>query len=214
LRWQIPEAALRAAALVRRAVLWLLLPLMVAACGADHTYAPDDVVQKAAFHSGEPPSITLFTVLRKPYDAGAHSALMIDSTQRVIFDPAGTWGHPRVPVQNDVHYGITEQMRKFYIDYHARKSFDVMEQKVYVTPEVAALALRRVQEYGAVPKSFCANATSNVLRGIPGFESIPGALDPKRVMKAFGKLPGVIEERHIDGDPDDHSGILIVQAQE
>ncbi len=192
----------------------LVLPLVLAACGADHTFAPTEEVQKAAFSTGEPPSITLFTVLRKPYDAGAHSALMIDGAQRVIFDPAGTWGHPRVPVQNDVHYGITEQMRKFYIDYHARESFDVMEQKIYVTPEVAALALRRVQEYGAVPKSFCASATSTVLRGLPGFQSIPGALNPTKVMKAFGKLPGVIEDRHLDGDPDDHSGILIIQAQE
>jgi hypothetical protein len=210
----MPDRTARALAVLRRAFLWLALPLVLAACGADRTYAPAEEVQRAAFSTGEPPSITLLTVLRKPYDAGAHSALMIDSTQRVIFDPAGTWGHPRVPVQHDVHYGITEQMRKFYIDYHARKSFDVMEQKIYVTPEVAALALRRVQEYGAVPKSFCANATTNVLRGIPGFEGIPGALDPKRVMRAFGKLPGVIEERHMDGDPDDHSGILIVQAQE
>lgn len=210
----MPDQAARALAILRRAILWLVLPLVLAACGADHTFAPNEEVQRAAFSTGEPPSITLFTVLRKPYDAGAHSALMIDSTQRVIFDPAGTWGHPRVPVQNDVHYGITEQMRKFYIDYHARKSFDVMEQKIYVTPEVAALALRRVQEYGSVPKMFCTNATSNILRGLPGFESIPHALDPKRVMRAFGKLPGVIEDRHVDGDPDDHSGILIIQAQE
>ena len=209
----MPDLAGRVVAVMRRAVVWLVLPLILAACGADHTFAPNEEVQKAAFSTGEPPSITLFTVLRKPHDGGAHSALMIDSTQRVMFDPAGTWGHPRVPVQNDVHYGITEQMRKFYIDYHARETYDVMEQKVYVTPEVAALALRRVQEYGAVPKSFCASATSNVLRGIPGFESIPGALDPKRVMKAFGQLPGVIQTRHVDGDPNNNSGILIIQAQ-
>ncbi|MFN0113960.1 MAG: hypothetical protein ACKVPY_04710 [Paracoccaceae bacterium] len=201
-------------ALPRRLVLWLLLPLLLAGCGADRTFAPDEAVQKAAFVSGEPPSITLLTVLRKPYDAGAHSALMIDASQRVIFDPAGTWGHPRVPVRNDVHYGITEQMRKFYIDYHARESFDVVEQKVYVTPETAELALRLVQNNGAVPKALCGSAVSGLLRQIPGFQSVPLAFNPLRIMKGFGQLPGVTERRHLDGDPDDHSGILIIQAQE
>ena len=200
-------------AVVRRLAL-ILVPLLLAACGADRTWAPDEAVQRAAFVSGEPPSVTLYTVLRKPVDAGAHSALMIDSTQRVMFDPAGTWWHPSVPIRNDVHYGITEQMRKFYIDYHARATYDVVEQKVYVTPEVAALVLKRAQEYGPVPKGFCGIGVTGVLRGVPGFESIPTAFNPVRIMKAFGKLPGVIEKRYQDGDPANNSGILLVQAKQ
>ena len=99
--------------------------------------------------SGEPPSITLYTVVRKRGNEGAHSGLMIDGSQRVMFDPAGTWHHPTVPERNDLHYGITERMRKFYIDYHARETYDVIENKVYVSPAVAEAAIRRAEAYGA-----------------------------------------------------------------
>ncbi|MCB2124587.1 MAG: hypothetical protein H6897_15570 [Rhodobacteraceae bacterium] len=191
--------------------LTLLLALVLAGCGAEPVWAPDEAVTRARFSSGEPPSITLYTVVRKKSGEGAHSGIMIDGSQRVLFDPAGTWHHPWVPERNDLHYGITEQMRKFYIDYHARETYDVISQKVYVSPAVAEAAIRKAEAYGAVNKAFCGNSVSDILQGLPGFESIPKTFFPNRIMKAFGELPGVQTKLHEDGDPDDHSGVLMVQ---
>ncbi|MFB2532842.1 hypothetical protein ACEYYB_08590 [Paracoccus sp. p4-l81] len=196
--------------MLRKLLVCLLLPLL-AACGAEPTWAPDDAVRQARFSTGEPPSITLFTVIGIPRGEGGHSALMIDASQRVMFDPAGTWRHPNVPERNDVHYGITPMMKAFYIDYHARETYYVEEQKVLVSPEVAELAMRRAEEYGAVSKAMCANATSTVLRGLPGFETIPVSFYPLRIRDAFGKLPGVQTKIHKDGDPANNHNVLLVQ---
>lgn len=199
--------------MIRLAIL-LGAVLALAACGADNKWAPDDVVSRAAYITGEPPSITLYTVVKKSNGEGGHSALMIDASQRVLFDPAGSWEHPSVPERHDVHYGITERMRKFFIDYHAREVWDVVEQKVYVSPQVAELALQKVQQYGAVPSAFCANSTSTILRELPGFQGIPRTFSPVKTMNAFARLPGVITERYEDGDPANNSGVLILQKSQ
>ncbi|MPL67248.1 hypothetical protein SDC9_12939 [bioreactor metagenome] len=199
---------------MRRLIICLLLPLALAACGAQPVWAPDDVVQKAAVHTGNPPSVTLFTVIGTHTGSGGHSSLMIDGTQRVIFDPAGTWNHPWVPERNDVDYGITERMYKFYIDYHARETWFVREQRVPVTLAQADAMIRRAEANGAVNKMMCANDTSAVLRDIPGFESLPNTFSPLKLSKAFAKLPGVVTKDHYDNDPDDNSGVLMVQQEE
>ena len=199
--------------MLRRPAICLALPLalLLAGCGAEPVWAPDEAVARARYVSGDAPSITLYTVVRKKGNEGAHSGLMIDGSQRVMFDPAGTWNHPAVPERNDLHYGITEQMRKFYIDYHARETYDVVEQKLYVSPAVAEAAIRRAESYGAVNKAFCGSSVSDILVGVPGFESIPKTFFPNRIMRAFGELPGVTTKLHHDGDPDNHSGVLLVQ---
>lgn len=197
---------------MRNLLLVLILPLLLAACGADKIYAPDADVARARYVSGEPPSITLFTVVRKSTGEGAHAGLMIDGSQRILFDPAGTWYHPSVPERYDVKYGITPQMRLFYIDYHARETYDVYEQRIPVTAEVAEIAIRRAEAYGAVNKGFCSIGVTGVLRGVPGFESIPRTFFPGQVRRAFAKLPGVVETKHVDGDPNDNSGVLMVEA--
>lgn len=196
---------------MRRLAFSLALTLALAACGAEPVWAPDEAVARAHYVTGEPPSITLFTVVRKSGNEGAHSGLMIDGSQRVMFDPAGTWQHPTVPERNDLHYGITEQMRKFYIDYHARETYDVIEHKVFVSPEVAELAIRRAEAYGAVNKAFCGNSVSDILKGLPGFESVPRTFFPNKIMRAFAELPGVTTKIHHDGDPDNNSGVLLIQ---
>jgi hypothetical protein len=113
----------------------LIAVLFVAACGAaEPKWAPDaDVAQARYVHDG-PKSITLFTVLTTENGSGAHAGLLINGSQRVIFDPAGTWHHPRLPERNDVHFGMRPLMVDFYIDYHARETYDVIEQTV-VTPK-------------------------------------------------------------------------------
>ncbi|MCB2109480.1 MAG: hypothetical protein H6895_03860 [Defluviimonas sp.] len=196
---------------MRRLAAPLLMTLTLAACGAEPVWAPDEAVQKARYVSGNQPSITLYTVVNKRSGEGAHSALMIDGSERILFDPAGTWQYPLVPERNDVHFGITEQMRKFYIDYHARETYDVLEQTVRVSPAVAAQAMARAESYGAVNKAFCGNSVSDVVRGLPGFENVPATFFPNRISRAFSELPGVSTHLYHDGDPDIQSGIRLIE---
>lgn len=195
-----------------RLVLSLVALLGLAACGAQPVWAPEEAVQAARYVEGPPTYITLYTVINKSSGSGAHSAILVNASERVIFDPAGTWHHPRLPERNDVHFGMTDKALAFYIDYHARKTYDVVEQKIYVSPEVAELVLAKVKAYGAVPKAMCTNATSGILRTVPGFETMPQTWYPKKLSDAFGQLPGVEERRITDDDDDSNHGVLLVQA--
>ena len=195
-----------------RLVLSLVAVLGLAACGAEPKWAPEEQVQAARYVEGPPTYITLYTVINKSSGSGAHSAILVNASERVIFDPAGTWRHPRLPERNDVHFGMTEKALAFYIDYHARKTYDVIEQKIYVSPEVAELVLAKVKAYGAVPKAMCTNATSGILRSVPGFESMPATWYPKKLSDAFGQLPGVSSRLITDDDDDSNHGVLLVQA--
>lgn len=197
---------------MRRLLIVLALPFFLAAC-AEPVWAPDEAVAKARYVSDEPASITLFTVVRKLGGEGAHSGLMINGSQRIMFDPAGTWYHPTVPERNDVHFGITPRMKQYYIDYHARETYDVYETTVLVSPAVAELAIRRVQENGAVGKALCGNAITSVLRDIPGFESVGKSFFPKKIMNAFGALPGAVTVVHNDTDADNNKALLATQTQ-
>jgi hypothetical protein len=190
----------------------LAAALGLQACGAPSVWAPDDQVQAARFVSGEPPSITLYTVVNKRSGSGAHSALLVNGSERAMFDPAGSWHHPRLPERNDVHFGMTDRAIAFYIDYHARETYDVVEQRIPVSAEVAELALARIQANGPTPKSMCANHTSAVLRDLPGFQSIPQTWFPNQLSQAFGELPGATSRRITDDDDDSNHGVLIVQA--
>lgn len=189
----------------------ILAVLTLSAC-AESKWATDEAVAAARYVAPAPRSITLYSVVATRNGSGAHSGLLINASEQVMFDPAGTWYHPHLPERNDVHFGITPTMIDFYIDYHARVTYDVIEQTVVVPPEVAEMVLERVKAYGAVPKAQCSNSVSNILAGVPGFESIGPTLWPNRLSKEFGKIPGATYRRYTDDDADDNHGVLLVQA--
>jgi hypothetical protein len=184
---------------------------VLSACGADPKWAPQEQVDAVRFVEGEPTYITLYTVVNKSTGSGAHSAILVNGSERLIFDPAGTWYHPKLPERNDVHFGMNEKALAFYIDYHTRRTYDTIEQKVYVSPQVAELVLARAKAYGAVPKAMCTQATSSILRGVPGFENLPQTFYPKKLSKSFGELPGVTTRVITDNDDDNNHGVLLVQ---
>ena len=192
----------------------IVLAFTLAGCigGAEPKWAPDDQVAAARYVHDGPPAITLYTVINNHSEEGAHSALLINASERILFDPAGSWYHPRIPERNDVHFGITDKIKNFYIDYHARETFRVVEQTVIVTPEVAEMVATRAKAYGAVPKAQCARSITSVLSGVPGFEAVGSTWFPKQVMKDFALLPGVTERTITDDDADKNHGVLLVQA--
>lgn len=181
----------------------LIAAAVLTACGAaEPTWAPDVEVARSVYRHDGPTAITLFTVVGTGNGAGAHSGLMINApSQRALFDPAGTFHHPHLPERNDVHFGMSDPAVAFYIDYHARVTYDVVEQTVLVSPQVAELALARIQSHGAVPKAQCADSITDILAGLPGFKGVPQTMFPKKVMTWFGTLSGVDTQRHSDDSP-------------
>lgn len=197
---------------MRRLILGLLLPLILAACGAEPVWAPEEAVQAAKYRHDGPPSITLFTMVNNRSNEGAHSSMMINASQRVIFDPAGSWWHPKVPERNDVLYGITPKMLEYYVSYHARESYRVETYTVEVPAGVAELALQLAQENGAVAKALCGRSTSQILNRLPGFEAVPRTIFPMGIMRGFAKVPGATHSVwREDTDPDDNSAVLRAQ---
>jgi hypothetical protein len=194
---------------MRKSLLVLLLPLWLAACGAaEPVWAPEEAVQAAVVPNTGPTSITLVTVLSNSNNSGAHSGLMIDASQDVLFDPAGTFKHPNMPERNDVVYGATPIRKEIYIDYHARVTYRVVLQRLEVSPEAAELVFHKAQAYGAVPKAFCAAAVSEILSTVPGFETVHRTMLPRKLMKEFGEIPGVTEKVVRDEDADDNRYVI------
>lgn len=187
--------------------------LALSACGtAEPKWASDEAMAKAHYVAPPPRSITLFTVVSTRNGSGAHSGLLINGSEQVMFDPAGTWQHPSLAERNDVHFGVSPRMISFYIDYHARVTYNVIEQTVIVSPEVAELVLQRAKANGAVDKAHCADAISSVLRGVPGFESVSSTWFPNALSTSFGKIPGATRRVITDTDADKNHGVLLVQA--
>lgn len=195
----------------RRAFLAAALPAGLAACGVEHVWATDEEVRRARYVSDQPPSITLLTVIGIPRGEGGHSALMFNGSQRVIYDPAGSWQHPRIPERGDVLYGITDNFRAFYIDYHARSTYWVAEDTVLVPREIADLGIRSAEQNGPGRRSFCAIECGRVLRRVPGFEGAPVGFSPLRLRRWFLTLPNVQTRRHYDGDPANNHDVLMRQ---
>lgn len=196
-----------------RYALPLCAALALSACVApEGKWAPDEAVAAARFVEDGPREVTLYTVINNRSQAGAHSGLLIKGSETILFDPAGSWYHPRLPERNDVHFGVTPKMRAFYIDYHARETFRVMEQTVTVPPEVADMIATRAKAYGAVPQAQCANSITSILSGVPGFEAIDRTWFPKKLSEDFAALSGVRSRVITDDDADENHGVLIVQA--
>jgi hypothetical protein len=197
-----------------RLILALAAVLSLAACGAEPKWATDEAVARARYVHDGPPSITLYTVTATRDGSGAHSGLLINGSERIIFDPAGTWYHPFLPERNDVHFGMSPRMVSFYIDYHARETYDVWEQTLVVSPGVAELVAARAKAYGAVPKAHCTQSVSSILRGVPGLEALPQTYFPVKLRNAFGEIPGVTTRKISDDDADNNHGVLMVQASD
>lgn len=193
---------------MRKLLLGLMLPIFLAACGAEPKWAPDEDVQRVKYRHSGPTTLTLFTVISNRSNGGAHAGLMINGSQRILFDPAGTWWSPSIPERNDVHYGINPRVLSYYIDFHTRETYHTVMQTIEVSPEVAETAIRAVQAHGAVAKAYCTQSITTVLKGLPGFEGIKTSFYPKKAMQQFSQIPGVKEHTVYDDDDDDNSGLL------
>lgn len=175
---------------------------VLVACTKPAVYAPDEAVFAARYVHDGPTEIRLFNVISNESGRGEHAALLINGSERVLFDPAGSWRHPESPERHDVHFGMTDRMVYIYTYYHARRTHHVRIQTLQVPPDVANRILHLAKQAGPVPDAYCARSIAEILRQIPGFEGLPQTFYPNRLSDAFADLPGVVEERiYSDREP-------------
>lgn len=200
--------------MIVRLVFGFVFCALLAGCGggAVSVWASDEDVARAMYRHDGPPTLTLFTVINNRSNAGAHSALMVNSSHRAIFDPAGSWYHPHLPERNDVHFGMTDRAVDFYVDYHSRITYRTVIQTIVVSEAVAQLAMEQILAQGAAPKAQCSTSVTSILSRLPGFESIGYTWFPNKLMESFGKLPGVTTEVVYDNDPDKNTGFVVAEG--
>lgn len=185
--------------------------LALAGCADPAVWDSDVAVSSARYVAPGPPTVTLITSINTHTNSGAHSALMIDGAQRLLFDPAGSWHNPGVPERHDVLFGMSPGYLQYYLDFQANGVFEVTMQSVEVTPAVAQQLSQAVQAYGPVAPAFCSRSISEILSQTPGFESISVSFFPMDNMAEFGRLPGVTETYFVGttGDEDDASDAFL-----
>jgi hypothetical protein len=165
--------------------------------------ASSEEVAAVSYRDPGPATLTIYTMINNNSGAGAHTSLMINASERVIFDPAGSFKADIVPEVNDVLYGITPAVEKAYRSSHARSTHHVVVQTVEVTSEQAQLAYGLARQVGPVPGAYCANSTSRILQQIPGFESIKTTFYPTKLVEQFAELPGVTTTAYYEDDAAD-----------
>jgi hypothetical protein len=190
-----------------RLVLAIIAMAGLSACApppAPSQSMPDAQIAAEIYRHDGPPALTLYTMVNNSNGSGAHTSLMVNGSQRVIFDPAGSFRHPRIATRNDVIYGVTPGMEDTYTRFHARETFHVIVQRVEVSPAVAEEVLSRVLATGPVPRAQCARSTSALLSDIPGLNgTIRPTWFPNQLAEQFGRLPGATTERLYEYDDPD-----------
>lgn len=194
--------------MLRHLLIALALPLALAGCAGDSVWATDEEIASVRYAHDGPPRLTLFTMVNNTTGGGAHTSLMINASERVIFDPAGSTKLSGVPERNDVLFGISPVAAEFYARAHARESHHVVVQQVDVSPEVAQKAYRLALEAGPVAPAQCALVTSRILGQLPGFEAIGSTWYPNNLTEAMSRVPGVTREELYEYDDSDLGSAL------
>ena len=101
------------------ALFAILLALAGCAAAPTGTQATDDQIAASAYRAPGAATLTLITMINNTSGSGAHTALMINGSQRVIFDPAGSFRNDRVPRRADVLYGISPAVLAAYKGAHS-----------------------------------------------------------------------------------------------
>lgn len=193
---------------VIKAIAFLAMASSLTACTVPNRGGAslEEVAQAAYRHDG-PTSITLYTMLSNRSGSGAHTSIMVNGSQRVAFDPAGSFRHEKIVSHNDTVYGMTPYLVDQYTRFHARETYHVVIQELEVSPDVAEQALQMVVNHRAVQQSHCAMATSQLLSKLPGFEDVRPSYFPVKLMETF-KEKGATFERLYEYDGDDKSKVL------
>ncbi len=193
---------------VLRSCAAILVAVSLAGCEVNKDVASPEAIQAVAYSDdSQPTSLTLFTMVSNSSGKGAHTSLLINASQTVVWDPAGSFRAPSIVTNEDVVFGMTPQMVDFYTRFHARETYHVIIQKLPVSAAVAEQALQTVMAYGAVPQANCAASTSAIMKTLPGFEGIKSTYYPNNLHEQFAAYDPD-EQKMFEYDGDDKTKVL------
>ena len=102
---------------------------------------------RARYSAPIPSYLALVTVRNEGDGQGAHTALLVNASERVLFDPFGGWTDPSVPERNDVLHGFSPEVEERYLSYQAQDGYYYVRQEIVVPSDVAEQALRLAKSY-------------------------------------------------------------------
>ena len=105
-----------------RLALLLFALLTVFGCTEPTAWAPDDKIDAMRYLHPGGGTVNLVTVSNVGSGRGAHSALIVNASERVIFDPAGSMKHESLAERGDVLYCANSALFDSFIDYHTRST--------------------------------------------------------------------------------------------
>ncbi len=191
---------------MRRLLLALGLLLAVAGCTNDAPKVPDsgpDRIARAVYRHDGPPELTLLTMIGNETESGAHSAMVVNGSQRVLWDPAGSFRNERIVERGDVVFGATPQLVDTFTRFHARKTHHVVVQTLPVSAEVAEAVLQRMLVAGNQLAANCTRSTARILSDVPQFSQIRETYFPVKLMQQWSEIPGVTTRRFYETDDPD-----------
>ena len=175
---------------MHRFLLALLAAATLAGCEVYRAATPEEITQ-ARYVSEASPSVTLLSMVKNNSDRSAHAGLLINGSQQILYDPAGTFTHPDLPRKGDIHYGMTPRYVDYYERYHARFSHHVVAQTVPISRAAADQLIANAQAEGKVMKAHCALAVADVLQPVPPFQDVTRSFFPEYLREDFARMPGV-----------------------
>lgn len=185
---------------MKRLFLALAMVGLVAGCAPNPSQKPPEHLETLAYKNEGPTSLTLYTMVNRRSGAGAHTSLQVNASQKVLFDPAGSFKAEGVVRSGDVLYGFNPTLEKVYTGAHARSTHFVRKVTIPVPPEVAEMALMKVKANGPVNAAYCAASTSAILSTLPGFTDIDRTFYPVKLEEQLISIPGVTTETVIEDD--------------
>lgn len=185
---------------MKRLFLALAVTAAIAGCTRNPDFTPPADLAQLTVPNRGPTSLTLYTVVNRTTGAGGHTALAVNANETVLFDPAGSFKAEGVVRSGDVLYGFTPAVEKAFSSTHARSSYLVNKLTIPVSAETAQMALSAVKSYGPVGAAHCAQSTSTILTGLPGFEAITPTYFPVQLESQIKSLPGVRGATVVEND--------------
>lgn len=178
---------------MRRLLLALAAVVVVAGCAIKpETPRSDAEIAAATYRPGGQPRLELLTSINIRSGSGAHTALLINGSQQVLFDPAGSFRHPKVIRRGDIVYNTTPGLMDSYRRFQARGSYRLKVQTLPVSAELADAVLRAAQQIGRVPDARCAASVSELLKTTAGLP-VDTTWFPTALADDFALIPGVTE---------------------
>ncbi|MGI3169222.1 hypothetical protein ACRARG_08730 [Pseudooceanicola sp. C21-150M6] len=169
----------------------LLIVLALPACAPRNPQIlPPEQLAAAAYRSAKPPEVTVYTVVNKASGSGTHTALLINASERVLYDPASGFEAEGVPRSGDILYGYSPGVEKAYFSVHERHSFRVRTHSFAVSSETAERLLRAAKAQGPAAPAHCAVSTIEILKSEPAFAALQETYSPKKLGQQLDQMPG------------------------